>query len=514
MRTRSISLVALVLAAAGCADRAPDLAGPAAPERPLLSAAGDQDLTNRWIVVFRDDVANPDAVTTAIAQSAAATVHFRYGAALKGFAATIPQAAVEGIRRNPNVSLVEADGIATIYDIQASPPSWGLDRIDQRALPLSASYEYQNQGGGVRAYILDTGVRLDHVEYNGRAVSGRDFIDGDADASDCHGHGTHVAGTVGGTNVGVAKGVTLVAVRVLNCQGSGTWSQVIAGIDWVAANHVKPAVANMSLGGGASSSVNAAVANAVTAGVTFAVAAGNENVDACSRSPASTPSALTVGASTSTDARASFSNFGTCVDLFAPGSGITSSVMGGGYQSWSGTSMATPHVAGVAALWLAANPAGTPAQVASAINGGATSGVLSGIGTGSPNRLLYSLVADGSPPPPPPPPPPPTIVAHVADLAGSSALLNRKNWQGTVTISVVSASGAPVANATVSGSWSGGATGAVSCVTNAAGTCSVQSGSINVKKPSATLTVTGIGGSGIGYDPSANVEGSVVVTAP
>jgi subtilisin family serine protease len=322
-------------------------------------------------------------------------VHFRYGAALRGFAATIPPAAVEGVRRNPNVSFIEADGLVFVSDVQSNPPSWGLDRIDQRSLPLSGSYEYQNRGEGVRAYILDTGIKLDHVEYAGRAVSGRDIIDNDADASDCHGHGTHVAGTVGGTNVGIAKSVTLVGVRVLNCQGSGSWSQVIAGVDWVTANHVKPAVANMSLGGGFSAALNTAVANSIAAGVTYALAAGNSNADACGTSPASTPSALTVGASTSGDQRSSFSNFGTCVDLFAPGSSITSSVISGGYQSWNGTSMAAPHVAGVVATYLGDRPHASPRTVRTALLSAATRDVLRRVGPGSPNALLHAIGRPG-----------------------------------------------------------------------------------------------------------------------
>jgi subtilisin family serine protease len=511
MRLRALSLIGLAAAAAGCADQSSEPAGPSAP---AFSVTGpSQDLTNRWIVVFRDGTSNPDALTTALANGAGATVHFRYGAALRGFAATIPPAAVEGVRRNPNVSFIEADGLVFVSDVQSNPPSWGLDRIDQRSLPLSGSYEYQNRGEGVRAYILDTGIKLDHVEYAGRAVSGRDIIDNDADASDCHGHGTHVAGTVGGTNVGIAKSVTLVGVRVLNCQGSGSWSQVIAGVDWVTANHVKPAVANMSLGGGFSAALNTAVANSIAAGVTYALAAGNSNADACGTSPASTPSALTVGASTSGDQRSSFSNFGTCVDLFAPGSSITSSVISGGYQSWNGTSMAAPHVAGVAALYLAANPTATAAQVGSAILGGATTNVLGGIGSGSPNRLLYSLIAGGAVTPPPPPPPP-LVVAHVADLTGSSTPVNKKNWRATVTVRVVDATSAPVANATVTASWSGGTSGSATCTTNGTGTCSMTSATMNANKSSAMLTVTGIAGSGIGYDAAANVESSVTVTKP
>lgn len=494
----------------GCGDPTGRLVEPG-PEGPALAAAPAGQV-GRFIVVLDDAVADPAALTDALAAQAGAAVHFRYRAALRGFAASIPAAALDGLRRNPLVRSIEPDGIATIGGTQTNPPSWGLDRIDQRALPLNASYQYENGGEGVRAYILDTGIRFDHQEFAGRATSGYDFIDNDADASDCHGHGTHVAGTVGGTAVGVAKNVALVAVRVLNCQGSGSYSQVIAGIDWVTANAVKPAVANMSLGGVASAAVNTAVANSIAAGVVYAVAAGNENTDACTRSPASTPAALTVAATTSADARASFSNYGTCVDLFAPGSAIYSSTQTGTgtYASWSGTSMAAPHVAGVAALYLSAHPAALPADVEAVLKGAATAGVVTGAGSGSPNLLLYSLVAGGAPPPPPPP----GAVVHVAGMSGSAAPVNRNTWRATVTITVVDAGGAPVAGATVAGAWSGGTSGSGSCVTSAAGTCAVMSSNVNTRKGPVTFRVNGISGSGLVYDPAANVVSSVTVNAP
>jgi subtilisin family serine protease len=274
--------------------------------------------------------------------------------------------------------------------------TWGIDRIDQRDLPLSTTFSYVNTGLGVTAYIVDTGIRLSHTQFTGRVSSGYDAIDGGS-ADDCNGHGTHVAGTVGGTTVGVAKGVSLVAVRVLDCGGSGTWSGVVAGVDWVAANAVKPAVANMSLGGGASTTLDDAVARAINAGVTFVVAAGNGNTGgkaqpACNYSPARVPAAITVGATGSTDAKASYSNYGTCVDIFAPGNSIlsawyTSDTAG---NTISGTSMASPHVAGVAALYLQSNGAASPATVSNALTSGATVGKVTNAGTGSPNRLLFT----------------------------------------------------------------------------------------------------------------------------
>jgi hypothetical protein len=406
MKHRHLWLLVVALAFAACSDESNS---PVSSNDTGLHKEGgkasleDIDITDRYIIVFKDHVRNVDAMIDEVTRGNGSAVHFRYRHALRGFAATLPLQARQAIERNPNVAWVEADGIATANQgQQLNPPSWGLDRIDQRTLPLNSTYNYQNGGSGVRVYILDTGIRFNHQEYNGRAFSGWDFIDNDPDASDCQGHGTHVAGTVGGATVGVAKQVTLISVRVLNCNGSGTWSGVIAGIDWVTANHVKPAVANMSLGGSYNSSVNTAVTNSINAGVTYVVAAGNNNANACNYSPASTANALTVGATTSSDSRASYSNFGSCVDLFAPGSGIYSSTMNGTntYASWNGTSMAAPHVAGVAALFLNTSPNATPAQVETAITSNATTGVLSSIGSGSPNTLLYSLIAGpaGNPP--------------------------------------------------------------------------------------------------------------------
>lgn len=268
--------------------------------------------------------------------------------------------------------------------------TWGLDRIDQRKRPLNGSYTYNTTASSVTAYIIDTGILSGHQEFSGRVTGGVTAINDGRGSSDCNGHGTHVAGTVGGRTYGVAKGVKLFAVRVLDCAGSGSNSGVIAGVDWVTYNHTKPAVANMSLGGGASQALDDAVRNSIGAGVTYAVAAGNENQNACNVSPARVSSALTVGATTRTDSRASFSNYGSCVDLFAPGQDITSAwySSSSSTRTISGTSMASPHVAGAAALYLQSNQGASPSTVASNLNSTATTGVVTGT-NGSPNRLLY-----------------------------------------------------------------------------------------------------------------------------
>jgi subtilisin family serine protease len=361
-------------------------------ESPVLGADSSNAIAGRYIIVFRPGTSA--AVVSAAAEHArglGAQVDFVYEAALTGFAGNFPEQAISGLSHNPNIELIEADQVIALEATQ-SPATWGLDRIDQRNLPLNNSYTYNFTGAGVTAYIIDTGIRFTHNEFGGRAVSGYDSVDGGS-ADDCHGHGTHVAGTVGGSTYGVAKGVSLVAVRVLNCSGSGSTSGVIAGVDWVTSHHTSKAVANMSLGGSPSTALDNAVRNSIASGVVYAIAAGNSNRSACNFSPARTAEAITVGATTSTDARASYSNKGSCLDLFAPGSSITSAwyTSNTATNTISGTSMATPHVAGVAALYLQGHAA-SPQQVRNAIVGAATLNVVGNPGKDSPNLLLYSLV--------------------------------------------------------------------------------------------------------------------------
>jgi serine protease len=360
----------------------------------------ERAIPNQYIVVLDDaQIARADvrANVLALARQHGGRVMQVYEHALRGFAVAMSATAAAALARNPRVRYVEQDSVMVIVDTQPGA-TWGLDRIDQRDLPLSGAYTYNATAPTVRVYIIDTGIRRTHSQFGGRvSATGYTAINDGNGTNDCNGHGTHVAGTVGGATYGVAKGVTLHAVRVLNCGGSGTTSGVIAGVDWVTANRVLPAVANMSLGGGASTALDDAVRNSVAAGVTYAIAAGNSNANACNSSPARVSQALTVGSSTSSDARSSFSNFGTCVDLFAPGSSITSAWYTGdsATNTISGTSMASPHVAGAAALYLADDPSAPPSTVHAAVINNASANRLSSVGSGSPNRLLYSIFGGG-----------------------------------------------------------------------------------------------------------------------
>ncbi|WP_183096081.1 S8 family peptidase [Nocardioides stalactiti] len=408
VRSRAALLATAVLVGGGLAGLVDPGAAAAPPTRPgVATSAAPGDVIAGEYIITLDQSVSARAVRDMrqVATSKGGTVLFDYSAALTGFAAKLPAAALAAVEDDPRVAAIEPNRVVTAFGDQYDP-SWGLDRIDQRSKTLNRSYHYDQTGAGVTAYVIDTGIRITHTQFGTRASHGFTAIADGQGANDCNGHGTHVAGTVGSSKWGVAKAVKLVAVRVLGCDGSGSNAGVIDGIDFVAAHHLpgKPAVANMSLGGGFSAAVNSAVANAIADGVSFVVAAGNENVDACGVSPASAPNALTVGATTYTDARASYSNFGTCLDLFAPGSQVLSTWIGSDNELniINGTSMASPHVAGVVATYLQANPAATPAQVTSAVRNSATNNVVTNLGAGSPNKLLYSKFASTNTSPAPP----------------------------------------------------------------------------------------------------------------
>ncbi len=402
---RTLAALVVAAAAAACTDvptgSSPDLARvtPTAAA-PLLTAAPGKGIPDRYIVVFNDDVADAPGLARRLVAAQGGTLHHTYEHALRGFAATLPAPALDALRRNPQVRWVEEDGAASGSATQYSAP-WGLDRIDQSDLPLNGTYNHYLTGSGVRVYVLDSGIRFDHVEFGGRAMGGFDGYGGDG--SDCYGHGTHVAGIIGGSNYGVAKQASLVSVRVLGCDNRGEYSTIIAGVDWVTGKYHPwiPAVANMSLSGAANASLDAAVNNSIANGIIYVIAAGNDNgSDACNVSPARVGAALTVGATNSSDNRASFSNVGSCLDLFAPGLNIPSAFNTSSTATYiaSGTSMAAPHVAGVAALYLQRYPSATPASVGSAIVNAAFTNRLSNVGTGSPNRLLNALAYVSSTP--------------------------------------------------------------------------------------------------------------------
>ncbi|MFI5929061.1 S8 family peptidase [Micromonospora sp. NPDC051543] len=484
----------------------------AEPEGSIRSAGGATAVTDSYIVVFKDSAvgrAHVGATASRLAGQHGGAVARTYSTALRGFEITAGAKTAARIAAHPDVAYVEQNHTVDISGTQPNPPSWGLDRVDQRNLPLDSSYTYPNTATNVHAYIVDTGINFAHNDFGGRATSGYDAVDGGS-ADDCNGHGTHVAGTVGGSSYGLAKGVQLVGVRVLNCSGSGTNAGVIGGIDWVTANAIKPAVANMSLGGSANSSLDTAINNSINSGVTYAVAAGNGNAlgvrqNACNYSPARVASAITVGATQNNDAAASFSNFGTCVDILAPGVNITSAWYNGNTatNTISGTSMASPHVAGAAALALSANPSWTPQQVRDYLVGNSTPNVVTNVGTGTPNQLLY--VGGGSTPPAD------DFSVGVSPTAGStapggsvSATVSTATTSGSAQSVSLSASGLPsgatasFSPATVTSGGSSTLTIATSASTPAGtyGVTVTGAGTAGTRSATYSLTVTGSGGGG------------------
>ncbi|MEJ6475214.1 S8 family serine peptidase [Pseudoalteromonas piscicida] len=387
----------------------------------ILSADAEKAIDNQYIVVFSTpsvlNVKDSKAIAAFANKQAKAlqnkhnvNITKEFGGVLNGVVINASAKQLKGLLNNPNIEYIEQDQVVTVTPPittngdQASP-TWGLDRVDQRNLPLDSNYHYDFDGSGVTAYVIDTGVRVSHNEFGNRASHGYDFVDNDNDATDCNGHGTHVAGTIGGGEYGVAKNVNIVGVRVLGCDGSGSYSGVISGIDWVKNNASGPSVANMSLGGGASQAVDDAVNNAVAAGVSFVVAAGNDNSNACNYSPARAADAITVGSTTSSDSRSSFSNYGNCLDIYAPGSSIKSAWYNSdsATNTISGTSMAAPHVAGAIALYLDEDPSLSPSQIDTLLSQRASKDKVSNPQSGSPNELLYTLAGGNDPDPDPDP---------------------------------------------------------------------------------------------------------------
>ena len=426
-----LGVVALGVSLAACSDQSVDPAAPAPRPATLSLGGGSNAIAGQYIVRFSDAEQDVDGKAQHIAAAHAGKVTRLYHSAIKGMAIQLPDVAAAGLSTEPGVISVEQDQVMSINTTQ-SGATWGIDRIDQRTLPLSGTYVYNADGTGVTVYIIDTGINFTHTEYNGRAFTGIDEVTSGGTATDCNGHGSHVSGTVGGTTYGVAKNVKLVAVRVLNCQGSGTTSGVIAGIDWVTAqkngNPSVPSAANMSLGGGFSSTLNQAVTNSVAAGVVYAIAAGNDGLDACNYSPASAPTAITVGATDINDGFASFSNRGSCVDINAPGVNITSAWINSNTatNTISGTSMATPHVAGTIALYLQVNPTATAAQVDAALKSNAST---TSVPAGTTNAFLYSGFISAAPSTSPP-------VANFTSSCGGLSC----NFDGSSSTALASAS--------------------------------------------------------------------------
>ena len=474
----------------------------------LTSSTTASPIKNQYIVVLQAGSDLPAQAAAAIAKQHGGQVLFTYNRAIRGFAVRIPEQATSAfltaMQKNPQVSYVEEDTLMQTNTITQSNPVWGLDRIDQHNLPLSKSFNYNKTGSGVNAYIVDTGILASHQEFNSRVQTGYSAIADNNGTNDCNGHGTHVAGTVGGSTYGIAKNVGLVPVRVLDCAGLGAMSGVIAGLDWIIQNGRKSAVVNMSLGGSAYSTLDTAIDNLFNNGYVPVVAAGNANTDACTSSPARAGKAITVAATDSTDTRASYSNYGSCVDLFAPGSQITSAWIGSNSSAAtaSGTSMASPHVAGVVATMLENNSTATPQSITDQLLNQSTVNLIQNP-MSSPNRLLYNLIDTQTITPVP------SIIAHISKLNATTLRYRNGTWRANVTISVVDSNNLAVPNATVTGSFSVGGSN-LNCTTNSLGQCQINSGTIK-SATQTTFNVNNISGSNLTYAASSNLVSSITI---
>lgn len=481
----------------------------------ISNSVSDPIIRNQYIVILNHTASLPDHLALkTIGQYGGKILHV-YNHITKGFAIALPQQAsdafLNAMQRNPQVRYVEQDSLVHTDTIQDSP-SWGLDRIDQRNLPLDHYYHFEHTGSGVNSYIVDTGILKSHQEFIGRLQSGYSAINDANGTNDCDGHGTHVAGIIGGSTYGVAKNVTLTPVRVLDCNGSGAMSGVIAGLDWIMKNGRKPAVVNLSLGGSTSSTLDNSIEQLYRSGFVPVVAAGNSNRNACNSSPARAANAITVAATDKTDTRASYSNYGSCVDLFAPGSQIVSAWIGSNTATAtaSGTSMAAPHVAGVAALLLEQNATATPKVITDQLLTQATANLIKNV-AGSPNRLLYNLGQSQSSPPTSSPTETTTNFVYIKSLTGSSMInLLFGSWKANVDIQVLDANHQVVSNAIVSGDFTTGGT-SIQCTTNSFGECSLTSGTISRTVNETTYTVTSITGNNLVYAPNQNLVSSVTI---
>lgn len=498
-----VTLVAFGLAACG------EVVPPTEPLGPQFAQAGGE--REAVIVVFRDPVPNPRGLAQQLAAAAGGELSHTYEHAIKGMAGSFPVAALEGLRRNPNVAYLEPDAEAVLHQTTQNSATWGLDRVDQRDLPLSGTYTYNNTGSGANVYIFDTGVRRSHNDFGGRVQfvpngANGDFV-GDTygasnGAEDCHGHGTHVAGTAAGTTWGVAKGAPIWAARVVNCNGSGQVSMAIAAVDWVTAHGIRPAVVNMSLGYGDVQSLRTAVENSIAAGVNYSVSAGNGDFlgrpqDACRQSPGGAPNAITVGATTSSDNEASFSNYGPCVDILAPGVSVTSAwyTSNTATNTISGTSMSSPHVAGAVALYLTANASATPAQVAQALVGNASLNKIAlhsrSVSIGTPNRLLYTLFIGGGGGGTPNQPPTASFTFSCTDLTCSFNGSGSGDPDGSISSYAWNfGDGTTGSGVTVSKTYASAGTRTVTLtVTDDGGATGSQSQSVTVTAPSTGISL-------------------------